>query len=119
MYIKDTVRKYLGDSAAYGRRFDSPIDERGQQLRQGLEQLVQRHPTLLAGTRGWGLLQGVVLQDDCSCTAAQLAAAAIDQRLLLVAAGPRVLRMVPPLVISRGEVQELLKRLEATLAAAS
>ena len=95
------------------------VEERGQQLRQGLEQLVQRHPTLLAGTRGWGLLQGVVLQDDCSCTAAQLAAAAIDQRLLLVAAGPRVLRMVPPLVISRGEVQELLKRLEATLAAAS
>ena len=51
-------------------------------------------------------------------TTAQLAAAAIDQRLLLVAAGPRVLRMVPPLVISRGEVQELLKRLEATLATA-
>jgi len=35
-----------------------------------------------------------------------------------VAAGPRVLRMVPPLVISRRDMQELLKRLEATLAAA-
>ena len=94
------------------------VEERGQQLREGLEQLVQRYPTLLAGTRGWGLLQGVVLQESCSCTAAQLAAAAIDQRLLLVAAGPRVLRMVPPLVISRRDMQELLKRLEATLAAA-
>ena len=94
------------------------VEERGQQLREGLEQLVQRYPTLLACTRGWGLLQGVVLQESCSCTAAQLAAAAIDQRLLLVAAGPRVLRMVPPLVISRRDMQELLKRLEATLAAA-
>ena len=95
------------------------VEERGRELRRGLEQLVQRYPDLLAGTRGWGLLQGVVLQETCTTTAAQLAAAAIDQRLLLVAAGPRVLRMVPPLVISRREVQELLKRLDATLAAAS
>jgi len=33
-----------------------------------------------------------------------------------VAAGARVLRMVPPLVISANEVRQLLKRLDATLA---
>ena len=95
------------------------VEQRGIQLREGLEILVERYPDLFEGTRGWGLLQGLVLRENSKRNAAQLAAAAIDQRLLLVAAGPRVLRMVPPLVISRREVQQLLERLDATLATAA
>ena len=92
------------------------VEQRGAQLQQGLELLVERYPNLFEGSRGWGLLQGLVLRDNSDFTAAQLAAAAIDQRLLLVAAGPRVLRMVPPLVMTRREVQQLLERLDATFA---
>ena len=95
------------------------VEQRGIQLREGLELLIERYPDLFEGTRGWGLLQGLVLRENSKRNAAQLAAAAIDQRLLLVAAGPRVLRMVPPLVISRREVQQLLERLDATLATAA
>ena len=95
------------------------VEQRGIQLREGLELLVERYPDLFEGTRGWGLLQGLVLRENSTCNAAQLSAAAIDQRLLLVAAGPRVLRMVPPLVITRREVQQLLQRLDATLATAA
>ena len=95
------------------------VEQRGIQLREGLELMVERYPDLFEGTRGWGLLQGLVLRENSKRNAAQLAAAAIDQRLLLVAAGPRVLRMVPPLVISRREVQQLLERLDATLATAA
>jgi acetylornithine/N-succinyldiaminopimelate aminotransferase len=92
------------------------VEERGQQLQQGLQGLVARYPQMLQGVRGWGLLQGLVLHQDCGVTAPQLAKAAIDQRLLLVAAGATVLRMVPPLVISANEVRQLLRRLDATLA---
>ena len=92
------------------------VEQRGAQLQQGLELLVERYPNLFEGSRGWGLLQGLVLRDNSDFTAPQLAAAAIDQRLLLVAAGPRVLRMVPPLVMTRREVQQLLERLDATFA---
>ena len=95
------------------------VASRGKQLQDGLQELVERYPQLLVGCRGWGLLQGLVLKPDCGCTAPQLAKAAIDQQLLLVAAGPTVLRMVPPLVISAREVRQLLRRLDATLAAAS
>ena len=95
------------------------VEQRGIQLREGLELLIERYPDLFEGTRGWGLLQGLVLRENSKRNAAQLAAAAIEQRLLLVAAGPRVLRMVPPLVISRREVQQLLERLDATLATAA
>ena len=92
------------------------VEQRGAQLRQGLEVLVERYPNLFEGSRGWGLLQGLVLRENSDFTAPQLAAAAIERRLLLVAAGPRVLRMVPPLVITRREVQQLLQRLDATFA---
>ena len=92
------------------------VEQRGAQLQQGLELLVERYPNLFEGSRGWGLLQGLVLRDNSDFTAPQLAAAAIDQRLLLVAAGPKVLRMVPPLVMTRREVQQLLERLDATFA---
>ena len=97
------------------RKILDNVNARGDQLRQGLEQLVERYPNLLREVRGWGLLQGVVLQDGSTVTAAQLAAKALDHNLLVVAAGPSVLRMVPPLVINPREVRELLKRLDATL----
>ncbi len=95
------------------------IQDRGQQLCTGLNQLVQRYPQLLDGVRGWGLLQGLVLKASTAVTAPQLASAALDHELLLVAAGPAVLRMVPPLVIGSREVRQLLKRLDATLATVS
>ena len=97
------------------RKILDNVNARGDQLRKGLEQLVARYPNLLKEVRGWGLLQGVVLQDSSTVTAAQLAAKALDHNLLVVAAGPSVLRMVPPLVINPREVRELLKRLDATL----
>ena len=91
------------------------VNERSEQLREGLESLVQRFSDHLIGVRGWGLLLGVVIRSDSDWNASQLAQAAIEKGLLLVAAGPTVLRIVPPLVISRREVRLLLERLEATL----
>jgi acetylornithine/N-succinyldiaminopimelate aminotransferase len=40
-----------------------------------------------------------------------------DAGLLLVGAGPNVLRFVPPLVISEGEIQEAVQRLGQALQA--
>jgi acetylornithine aminotransferase len=61
------------------------------------------------------LLQGLVLREDCDLTAADVVKAALAQKLLLVPAGAKVVRMVPPLVIDRREVKALLSRLERTL----
>ena len=71
-------------------------------------------PEHLRGVRGWGLLQGIVIREGSRWTAPALAKSAIDHGLLLVAAGPSVLRMVPPLTINKSEVRELLHRLAAT-----
>ncbi|QNI99733.1 acetylornithine/N-succinyldiaminopimelate aminotransferase [Synechococcus sp. A15-62] len=95
------------------------VTARGEQLRNGLQELVNCFPEHLQGVRGWGLLQGIVIREGSSWTAPALAKAAIDHGLLLVAAGPSVLRMVPPLTINKREVRELLRRLATTLSSLS
>ena len=95
------------------------VTARGEQLRDGLQELVNCFPEHLQGVRGWGLLQGIVIREGSSWTAPALAKSAIDHGLLLVAAGPSVLRMVPPLTINKREVRELLRRLAATLSTLS
>ena len=92
------------------------VNDRGDELRTGLVRLIEAYPHLLKDARGWGLLQGLVLQDNANVNAAQLAAKALDHNLLVVAAGPSVLRMVPPLVINSREIRTLLTRLDTTLA---
>jgi len=95
------------------------VTARGEQLRDGLQELVACFPEHLQNVRGWGLLQGIVIREGSSWTAPALAKAAIDHGLLVVAAGPSVLRMVPPLTIKKREVRELLRRLAATLSSLS
>ena len=76
---------------------------------------MERYPDHLAGSRGWGLLQGLVLKDTCEFSAADVVKAALEEQLLLVPAGTAVVRMVPPLVIGPREVQTLLTRLDRAL----
>ncbi len=86
----------------------------GAALEQGMEALVARHPGLLEGHRGWGLLQGLVLQPEAP-DAPAVVKAALAQGLLVVPAGPRVLRFVPPLTIRPRELEQALQRLEQAL----
>ncbi|MEB3159068.1 MAG: aspartate aminotransferase family protein [Synechococcus sp.] len=99
------------------RQLLANVQERESQLREGLDALVARYPEVLEGTRGWGLLQGLVLKAEAGLAAIDVVKAALEQRLLLVPAGPQVVRMVPPLVISNRDVHTLLARLESTFAA--
>jgi acetylornithine aminotransferase len=83
-------------------------------LQEGLTGLVHRHPTLLEGVRGWGLLTGLVLREGAPA-AVDWVNAAMAEGLLVVPAGPSVVRFVPPLVIAPRDVNEALRRLESAL----
>ena len=91
------------------------VRERGTQLREGLNRLVDHYPNYLEGARGWGLLQGLILKEDCGITAVDVVKAALEEQLLVVPAGAQVVRMVPALVINAREIQVLLTRLERAL----
>jgi acetylornithine/N-succinyldiaminopimelate aminotransferase len=62
----------------------------------------------IAAVRGRGLMLGIGLSRD---VARDVAAAALDEGLIVNAIGDRTLRMVPPLVITRDEVDEAVLRL--------
>jgi acetylornithine aminotransferase len=90
------------------------VEAMATRLREQLEALVQRHPSLLERQRGWGLLQGLVLREQAP-SAPDLVKAAMAEGLLLVPAGPRVVRFVPPLVIQPRHIRKAIKRLERAL----
>ena len=92
---------------------------RGQQLRQGLLKLVDAYPNVFEQVRGWGLINGLVLKADASIKSLDIVKAATSQGLLLVPAGPKVVRFVPPLIVSSAEVNEALEKLSQALATIS
>jgi acetylornithine/N-succinyldiaminopimelate aminotransferase len=85
---------------------------RGEQLRTGLESLARKHSKWISTTRGWGLINGLVIQDDVPTTAADIVKAAMQEGLLLVPAGPKVVRFVPPLIITAAEISAVLDTID-------
>jgi len=81
--------------------------EVGDYLAESLSALADRGAPI-AGVRGRGLMLGVALSRD---VARSVAAAALDQGLIVNAIGDRTLRIVPALVITREEVDEAVLRL--------
>lgn len=94
----------------------SNVRARGEQLADGLRDVASRFPSVLGDVRGWGLIRGVPIMDGAGATAAELVGDAMEEGLLLVAAGPSVVRFVPPLVVSEGEIDEALARFERAIA---
>jgi len=88
--------------------------ERGAQLKAGLDRLVVDYAELLAEARGRGLLLGLELKAPHK--AADLVTLCADEGLLVVPAGPSVVRFVPPLVVSDVHVDTALDILETALA---
>ncbi|BAY25082.1 acetylornithine and succinylornithine aminotransferase [Calothrix sp. NIES-2100] len=92
------------------------VQQRGEQLREGLRAIASKHPHLIADVRGWGLINGLELQADIQLTAADIVKVAIAEGVLLVPAGPKVLRFVPPLIVTEAEVNTALQAVEKALA---
>jgi len=86
------------------------VERVARHLWTGLEQLAARHPTVLEGVQGMGLLLGLRLRPEVVNTDMQGAAA--EEGLLTVAAGMNVLRLAPPLIITEAEADEALRLLD-------
>ena len=84
----------------------------GDYLAESLSALADRGAPI-AGVRGRGLMVGVGLSRDI---APDVAAAALDAGLIVNAIGPRTLRLVPALIITREEVDEAMSRLGTAFA---
>ncbi len=92
------------------------VQARGEQLRTGLKALATKYPTHIAEVRGWGLINGMELQADSELVAPIVVKAAIEEGVLLVPAGPKVVRFVPPLIVTEAEIEKALAAVEKAIA---
>ncbi len=88
--------------------FLAEVAAKGEYLKERLEELNSPHITAI---RGRGLMVGA----DLDIPAADVVNAGYRHGLLLVNAGPQTLRFVPPLIITRAEIDTLIERLTAIL----
>ncbi len=84
-------------------------------LKQKLAALIDRYPSVLAELRGEGLLIGL----KAAVPSGDLVAALRDEKLLTVAAGDNVVRLLPPLIVTEPEIEEAIARIERACLALS
>jgi len=89
------------------------VEQMGLLLKQRLAEMKDRHPAIVAEIRGQGLMVG--LRTHIPNT--DLVAAARRQKLLTIAAGDNVVRLLPPLIVAGAEVAEALNKLDAACVA--
>ncbi len=77
-------------------------------LEKRLDELVEKYDFLTV-RRGKGLMQGLVVSDR---PVGEIVQQALKNGLLVITAGSDVLRMVPPLVITEADVDEMIEKLE-------
>ncbi|MEJ6487301.1 aspartate aminotransferase family protein [Nostoc punctiforme UO1] len=92
------------------------VQDRGEQLRSGLRAIAAKYPQHIGEVRGWGLINGLELRADIQLTAADIVNAAINEGVLLVPAGPKVVRFVPPLIVTEAEVNTALEAVDKAIA---
>ena len=98
LFEKDHIIEHVGEVAPY--------------LEEKLEEMVTKHACVLE-RRGVGLLQGLV----CDCPVSDIIKRAMDKGLILINAGPNILRFVPPLIITKENVDEMIAILEDCMVA--
>ncbi|MCI8371649.1 MAG: aspartate aminotransferase family protein [Lachnospiraceae bacterium] len=88
------------------------VQEVGAYLTEQLNQLTEKFSCIVE-RRGKGLLQGLVL--EASTPAGSVVSRCLEAGLIVITAGGNVLRMVPPLIITKEHVDEMIQILEHCL----
>lgn len=91
--VKSNLLKQVGEISTY-------LDEQLQTLKEKY--------SFIKDVRGKGLLKGIVVEIN----AAEIVQKAIDQQLLILTAGPNVVRVLPPLTATVEEINEFITKLE-------
>ena len=88
------------------------VQELTPYLEEKLDALVDKCP-IVAARRGKGFMQGLVIEGT---TVGSVVTKALANGLLVISAGSDVLRLVPPLVITKEHIDEMIEKLEKSVA---
>lgn len=87
------------------------VNEIAPYLEAKLDELKEKY-SFITDRRGMGLMQGLEMEIPVG----QLAAKALEEGLVIITAGSNVVRFVPPLVIGKQHVDEMVQKLDNVLA---
>ena len=87
------------------------VQELTPYLEEKLDALVDKCP-IVAARRGKGFMQGLVIEGT---TVGSVVTKALANGLLVISAGSDVLRLVPPLVITKEHIDEMIEKLKRAL----
>ena len=87
------------------------VKEIGAYLYEKLEGLKDKYE-VVKDHRGTGLIQGLEFTVPVGPIVSK---ALLEQKLVLISAGANIIRFVPPLIIEKSDVDEMVKRLEAVI----
>jgi len=89
--------------------FLADVRQKGERLRQALEQMIPNHDHIFDSVRGVGLMLGIKMKTDSRSFVNYLR----TKGLLTVAAGDNVMRVLPPLTIEESHIREFVDTLSA------
>ena len=88
--------------------FLAEVERKGLLLRQLLAEVAASAPGLIEGIRGRGLLTGLKLNIEPPA----FVKAALEEKLLVVGAADKTVRVLPPLTVSDAEIAQACQRLK-------
>ena len=91
------------------------VATRGEQLRGRLRAIANKYGDLFTDVRGWGLMDGMEINADRDITSIDVVKKAMENGLLLVPAGPKVVRFVPPLIVTEEDVDQAAEILDKSI----
>ncbi|TKB24239.1 aspartate aminotransferase family protein [Desulfopila sp. IMCC35006] len=96
--------------------FLADVMQKGAYFQAELRKLAQRFPALLSSARGMGLLVGAVLTEQGVAHGTAIVNKMFDRGFLMNFAGNVALRFVPPLIVTKEEIDLLVAALAEVLA---
>lgn len=96
--------------------FFESLQERSSYFIKRLENVASQFPELATGVRGRGMLLGLVLTEKGVEQGMDIVQQLFDRGVLINFAGMRVLRFIPPLIVSKDEIDLLIDQLTAVMA---
>lgn len=90
------------------------VAARSDKLRKGMMDIGERYG-VFSEVRGAGLLLGCVMAEEWQGRAKEFLAAGIEEGVMVLIAGPNVIRLAPSLIIPEPDIEEALTRFEAAV----
>lgn len=96
LFEENNIIEHVGEIAPY--------------LETRLEELVEKYD-FIETRRGMGLMQGLVFKEPVG----KIIETALNKGLVLINAGPNIIRFVPPLIVSKENIDEMIEILDSCL----